>query len=107
MPVTCLNSADKLAICTLYVKTKQTQASLGKMYGVATSTIHAVLNEAELTSRYIKRDVKPSMKKPVSEDRLMLRLLKNENIDLETLTDILSLWNPKMFEAAPKNKELA
>ena len=107
MPVNCLNAADKLAICTLYVKTNQTQASLGKMYGVATSTIHAVLHEAELTSRYIKRNVKPPVKKPVSEDKLMLSLLKNEGIDLETLTDILSLWNPKMLEAAPQNKETA
>mgnify|MGYP003403745492 FL=1 len=37
----------------------------------------------------------------------MLSLLKNDGIDLETLTDILSLWNPKMLEAAHKNKETA
>lgn len=105
MPVNCLNAADKLAICTLYVKTKQTQASLGEMYGVATSTIHKVLREAELTSRYTKRNVKPPVMKPIDEDKLMLRLLKNQGIDLETLIDILSLWNPKMLEAAPTNKE--
>ena len=107
MPVNCLNSADKIAICTLYTVTGHTQASLGKLYGVATSTIHSILNEAQLTSRYTKRDIKPSVKKPVDEDSLMLRLLKNEGIDLDTLTDILSLWNPKMFENPSKNKELA
>ena len=100
MPIICLNDADKLAIKSLYVHTKHTQASLGIMYGVAASTINKVLQEYGLTAQYKKEQSQ-------NEDRQILALLKAEGIDLETLTDILSLWNPKMLEAAPKNKETA
>ena len=96
MPIICLNNADKLAIKSLYVHTKHTQASLGIMYGVATSTINKVLQEYGLTTQYKKEQ-------PQNEDSQILALLKAEGINLETLTDILSLWNPKMFEVTVRH----